>query len=151
MGARAWIAQADTQLMLAKRGKSEEEELEEGGFRLESRFVLATGKLRDGGAEVVEVLRISSRLREDRALLEAEIVNEGEVETGDERTAAMLDEIAASLVEAAEPMRKRNLAASVGVKPDDRTFTRALEVGIESGRFNRPKRGTYALGEAEDD
>jgi hypothetical protein len=151
MGARAWIQQADTQLMLAKRGKSEVEELEDGGFRLESRFVLAAGKLRDGGAEVVEVLRLSSELRQDRALLEAEIVNEGEVDTADEKTAEMLDEIVEVLIEGAEPMRKRSIAARLGVKPDDRTFTRALEVGIEGGRLNRPKRGTYALGEGEDD
>ena len=42
MGARAWIAQADAQLMLAKRGKTEQEELDGGGFRLVSRFALAT-------------------------------------------------------------------------------------------------------------
>lgn len=68
MGARAWIQQADTQLMLAKRGRSEEEKLEDG-FRLVSRFALATGKLRDGGAEVIEGLRISSKLSPARALL----------------------------------------------------------------------------------
>ena len=147
MGARAWIQQADTQLMLAKRGKSEEEHLEEGGLRLESRFVLATGKLRDGGAEVVEVLRISSKLREDRALLEAEVVNEGEVDTADEKTAEMLEEIVGALVEAAEPMRKRALAVALGLTPEDRTFERALEVGIERGRLERPKRGTYARSE----
>jgi hypothetical protein len=151
MGARAWIQQADTQLMLAKRGKSEEEALEDGGFRLESRFVLATGKLRDGGAEVVEVLRITSKLREDRALLEAEIVNEGEIDTADEKTAEMLEEIVEVLMGAAEPMRKLEIAAALGIKTADRTFTRALEVGIESGRLKRPKRGTYAIGEAGDD
>jgi hypothetical protein len=151
MGARAWIQQADTQLMLAKRGKSEEEELDGGGFRLESRFVLATGKLRDGGAEVVEALRISSKLREDRALLEAKITNEGEIDAADPKTAEMLEQIVEEIVEQAEPMRKRNIAARLGVKPDDRTFERALDAGLERGRLQRPKRGTYTIGDGNDD
>ena len=136
MGARAWIQQADTQLMLAKRGRSEEEAIEDGGFRLESRFVISTGKLRDGGAEVIESLRISSRLRDDRALLEAEITNEGEVDAADPKVAQMLDDIVGELVEQAEPIKKNALAERRGVKTNDRTFERALEAGLESGRSN---------------
>jgi hypothetical protein len=63
----------------------------------------------------------------------------------------MLEEIVGALVEAAEPMRKRSLAVALGLTPEDRTFERALEVGIERGRLERPKRGTYALGGGEDD
>jgi hypothetical protein len=150
MGARAWIQQADTQLMLAKRGKSEEEELEGGGFRLESRFALARGKLRDGGAEVVEALRISSELRADRALLKAEITNEGEIAATDPKVAEKLDEIVGAITEEAEPIRKRDLAERLGIDGDDRTFERALEAGIEDGTLERPKRGFYALGKGDE-
>jgi hypothetical protein len=150
MGARAWIQQADTQLMLAKRGKSEEERLEDGSIQLVSRFVMARGKLRDGGAEVVEALRISSRLRTDRALLEVEITNEGEVEA-DPKIAEKLDEIVDILREQAEPMRKRDIADALGVPPDERTFERALEDGLERGHLERPKRGTYAIGGGGDE
>jgi hypothetical protein len=38
------------------------------------------------------------------------------------------------------------IAEALGVKPEDRTFERALEEGIENGQLERPKRGTYALG-----
>ncbi len=145
MGARAWIQQADVQLMLAKRGRSEEEELRDGGYRIVSRFVLASGKLRDGGAEVVEILRISSELRADRALLRAEIANEGEVESADEKTAATMAEVAEALAEAAQPLRKAEIAERLGLKPTDRTLTRALDLGVERGRLRRVKRGTYAL------
>ncbi|MFN8161376.1 MAG: AAA family ATPase [Solirubrobacterales bacterium] len=145
MGARAWVGQADAQLMLAKRGRTEEEQLD-GGYRLESRFALATGKLRDGGSEVIEVIRIASRLRDDRALLEATITNEGEVASADEKAAEMLDAICEVLVTEAEPLRKAALAEAVGVKGGDRTFERALTDGVEHGQLERPKRGTYALG-----
>jgi hypothetical protein len=144
MGARAWVGQADTQLMLAKRGRSEEEELEDGGYRLVSRFALATGKLRDGGAEIVEGLEIRSRLRADRALLEAEIVNDGPIEA-DPKTYEMLDRVEEILNEAGEAMRKKNIASRAGVRSEDRTFERALDVGLEEGRLERPKRGLYGL------
>jgi AAA domain len=144
MGARAWIGQADTQLMLAKRGKSEEEELEDGGYRLVSRFALATGKLRDGGAEIVEGLEIRSRLRADRALLEAEIVNEGSIEA-DPKTYDALDNLEQVLTEAGEPMQKMNIAKAIGVESNDRTFERALELGLEESRLEKVKRGVYGL------
>ena len=79
--------------------------------------MFATGKLRDGGAEVVECWGSPRTLREDRALLEAEVVNEGEVETADEKSAEMLAEIVEALAEAAEPMRKRALAAALALIP----------------------------------
>jgi hypothetical protein len=143
MGARAWIQQADTQLMLAKRGKSEEEE-DGDGIRLVSRFALATGKLRDGGAEIVEGLEIRSRLRGDRALLEAEIVNEGPIEA-DPKTYDMLDRIEEVLTEAGAVVQKKNIAEKLGVEPEDRTFERALGIGIGDERLEKPKRGFYEL------
>ena len=144
MGARAWIGQADTQLMLAKRGRSEEEELEDGGYRLVSRFALATGKLRDGGAEIVEGLEIRSRLRADRGLLEAEIINEGSIEA-DPKTYDMLDRIEEVLTEAGGAVQKKNIAEKLGLEPDDRTFERGLEVGLEEERLKKAKRGFYEL------
>jgi hypothetical protein len=80
MGARQWIGQADTQLMLSRRGEPIEEELPDDLIRRESRFTLEVGKLRDGGRESKEIVCVTSTLTARRALREAEVVNEGDAE-----------------------------------------------------------------------
>ena len=96
-------------------------------------------------------MEIRSRLRADRALLKAEIVNEGEIED-DPRVAEMLEGIVAELAERGDgPVQKKNLAEALGVKPTDRTFERALEKGLDDRRLKRPKHGKYGLRTGEDE
>ena len=140
MGARAWIQQADTQLMLAKRGRSEEEELEDGGFRLESRFVLATGKLRDGGAEVVESLRITSgcvrtgRCSRPRSSTRAR-------SSVDPKVAEMLEEIVGGAGRAAGADAERSTSPSGARRQDQGPDLRA---GARRGSGQRSARAPEA-------
>ncbi len=150
MGARSWIAQADAQLVLSVRGRGVETPTEGEGFAYEKRFQLEVGKLRDGAAEQTEVTCIRSQLDARRVLLSAEVVNEGEASADDAKVEALQQEVTELLVEAGEPQRKVELAEALGVERGDRTFTRALEVGIEGGAFERVKRGVYQLTEAAD-
>lgn len=148
MGARSWIAQADAQLTLRPSGAGEERRLDDDGYAYEKRFTLEVGKLRDGGGEIAEALRISSTLDANRTLLMAEIVNEGQIRSDDARVSELTDAVADLLADG-EPWTKAKLAAELAVNGADRTFTRALSEGVKAGTFERPKRGSYALGGAE--
>lgn len=149
MGARSWIGQADAQLTLRPSGAGEERQLEDGGYAYEKTFTLEVGKLRDGGGEIAEALRISSTLDGNRTLLRAEIVNEGLVRSDDARCAELAEAVADLLTDG-QQWSKSKLAADLAVNAGDRTFTRALSKGVKAGTFARPKRGTYALEEVAD-
>lgn len=139
LGARSWIGQADAQLMLARRGAPIETRRADGGIELETRFTLEVGKLRDGGAERREIVRVASQLDSRRALLSAQVTSEGEPEAP--QSAA---EQVAALLMATPGMTADQLRAETGKA--ERTIRDALrELGAE--HTGRPKRWHLPSGE----
>jgi len=132
LGARSWIGQADAQLMLARRGESNEARQDDGTTTLETRFTLEVGKLRDGGAEKREIVCIASVLNGRRALLRAEVTVEEDLEPKE----SVADQVA-GLLGATPGMTLAQLEEETGYS--DRTIRDALKA-IDADGEGRPKR-----------
>lgn len=132
LGARSWIGQADVQLMLARRGEAVESRRPDGSIELETRFTLEVGKLRDGGAEHREIVRVASELSPRRALLRAEVTSEGEPDAP--QSAA---EHVAELLAETPGMTAEQLRAEVG--KSERTIRDVLRE-LAAVAEGRPKR-----------
>lgn len=140
LGARSWIGQADSQLILSRSGEGTEETQADGTIALQTRFTLDVGKLRDGGGANREALTVTSELSAERALLSAQVAS-AELSAP---TSSAAEQVAELLAET-PGMTREELAVATGKV--ERTVRRALgELGAtDSG--TSPKRWFLPEGE----
>jgi AAA domain len=143
LGARSWIGQADAQLMLSRRGEAIESAQGDGTIELETRFTLEVGKLRDGGAERREIVRVASTLDPRRTLLRAEVTAEEEAEA--KQSAA--DRVGELLAEM-PGMTLAQLAEETGYT--ERTVRTALG-DLDAEAEGRPKRWHLPSGDSQEE
>jgi AAA domain len=140
MGARQWSGQADSHIALRPHVALVETS-DDGKRALRFELVMSTPKVRDGEADVPEVLSITSTKNQSGCLLTMSVTSAGRLEAEPSKQETAADAVAALLVERGE-LRRAEIAEALVYSVG--TLDRALKRAMDDGLVMSPRRGSYA-------
>ena len=146
MGGRQWAGQVDSHLAVALRPSESTEDTNDDGT-VTSRTVLRLDQPKNRYAVPIRAERVVvEATRDGWSLQHADVRADGKLDQEPTTVNRALTRIVDVLRDAAGPLKKKHLAERLDLKPDDRSFERALTAGVEHGRLCKPRQGEYALG-----
>lgn len=130
LGARQWVAQADTQITLAKGGPYIEHVRDDESISTERTFTLSTPKVRRGGEDASRKVTVTSLRSNAGALLSMEVRDRGTVRAHESEHVKLARETARVVAET--PRAKLTIIGeAVGRKRGDGTLKRAITYAVD--------------------